>query len=79
MNPTRELTFDHPVDAPMLVTRGHFTQHLDDVIEPAVYLPVKRALLRLGDLGRRIQNGSIHRYLAFSFAALLLVLLVVSL
>jgi hydrogenase-4 component B len=79
MNPTRELTFDHPDGAPLLVTHGRFTQHLDDVIEPAVYLPVKRAMLRLGDAGRRIQNGSIHRYLAFSFAALLLVLLVVSL
>jgi len=79
MNPTRELTFDHPEGAPLLVTHGRFTQHLDDVIEPAVYLPAKRALLWLGDQGRRVQNGSIHRYLAFSFAALLIVLLVVSL
>lgn len=79
MNPTRELTFEHPDGAPLLVTHGHFSQHLDDVIEPALYLPVKRGLLRLGDQSRKIQNGSIHRYLAFSFAALLAVLLVVSL
>ena len=35
-------------------------------------------LMRVGDAGRRVQNGSIHRYLAFSFAALVAVLLVVT-
>jgi hypothetical protein len=34
---------------------------------------------RLGVLARRLQNGSIHRYLGYSFVALLAVLIVVSL
>jgi uncharacterized iron-regulated membrane protein len=32
-----------------------------------------------GDQARRVQNGSIHRYLGFSFAALVVVLIVVTL
>ena len=36
------------------------------------------AARRFGDLGRRVQNGNVSRYLGFSFAALLAVLVVVS-
>lgn len=79
MDPTRQLTVEHPEGNPLLVSRVAFSQRLVDVIEQRAYLPVTRALLRLGDAARRIQNGSIHRYLAFSFVALLLVLAVVSL
>lgn len=79
LHPTRELTVEHPENAPLLVSRVSFSQQLDDVVEPALYLPVRRGLLWLGDAGRRLQNGSIHRYLAFSFVALLVVLVVVSL
>ena len=39
---------------------------------------VVRLLLRAGDAARSVQNGSIHRYLAFSFGALIAVLLVVT-
>ena len=38
------------------------------------YRPIVAVLLRIGDRARTVQNGDIHRYLAFSFAALLLVL-----
>jgi len=36
------------------------------------------AVLRGGKAARRIQNGSIHRYLAFGFVALLVVLVVLA-
>jgi len=34
---------------------------------------------RLGALARRVQNGSVHRYLTFSFVALVVVLIAVTL
>ena len=79
LDPTRQLTVEHPEGNPLLVSRVTFSQRLVDVIEERAYLPVKRGLLWVGDRARRVQNGSIHRYLAFSFAALLIVLGVVSL
>lgn len=56
-----------------------FEQHIDDSTNRALFEPVARALLRLGDLGRRLHNGSIHRYLMFSFVAVLVVVVVASL
>lgn len=79
LDPTRQLTVEHPEGNPLLVSRVTFSQRLVDVIEKRAYLPLARAVLALGDRARGVQNGSIHRYLAFSFAALLLVLAVVSL
>jgi len=55
-----------------------FSQETVDLIEQRVYEPAARWTQRFGDLARRLQNGSIHRYLGFSFAALLLVLILVT-
>ncbi len=65
--------------APLLVEQTTFTQETADVIEDRVYLPAARFAERVGDLARTVQNGSIHRYVGFSFAALLLVLVMVAL
>jgi hypothetical protein len=65
--------------APLLVEQMTFTQETGDVIEDRLYLPATRWAERLGDLARTIQNGSIHRYVGFSFAALVLVLVLVAL
>jgi hypothetical protein len=69
----------HHDDAPLLVEQTTFTQETGDVIEDRLYLPATRWAVRLGDLARTVQNGSIHRYVGFSFAALVLVLLLVAL
>ncbi|MBI5027905.1 MAG: hypothetical protein HZB48_03655 [Actinobacteria bacterium] len=69
----------HPDSAPMIVEHMSFTQETADVVESRLYLPATRALARAGDLARRVQNGSIHRYIGISFAALVLVLVVVAL
>ena len=41
--------------------------------------PAIRLVDRIGLAARRLQNGSIHRYLGYSFVALVAVLIVVSL
>jgi hydrogenase-4 component B len=69
----------HHDDAPLLVEQTTFTQETGDVIEDRLYLPATRWAVRLGDLARTVQNGSVHRYVGFSFAALVLVLLLVAL
>ena len=56
-----------------------FRQQLEDVIEVRVYDPAVRLVDRIGLAARRLQNGSIHRYLGYSFVALIAVLIVVSL
>jgi formate hydrogenlyase subunit 3/multisubunit Na+/H+ antiporter MnhD subunit len=65
--------------SPVLIEQTTFTQATGDVIEERLYLPATRWASRLGDLARTVQNGSIHRYIGFSFAALILVLVLVAL
>ena len=69
----------HHDASPLLVEQMTYTQETGDVIEDRLYLPATRWAGRLGDLARTIQNGSIHRYVGFSFAALVLVLVLVAL
>jgi formate hydrogenlyase subunit 3/multisubunit Na+/H+ antiporter MnhD subunit len=79
LRPERDLEVTHASESRYLVERVRFRHHLDDVVEVRVYRPVIRAVDRLGILSRRLQNGSIHRYLGYSFIALVAVLVVVSL
>ncbi len=65
--------------APLLIEQMTYTQETGDVVEERLYLPAARLGTRLGDLARTVQNGSIHRYVGFSFAALVLVLVLVAL
>jgi hydrogenase-4 component B len=74
----RSIEVVSPEDTPLLVEGIAFSQETTDLIEDRVYLPAIRALTRFGDLARKLQNGSLHRYLGFSFAALILVLVVVT-
>lgn len=78
LNTRRSVEVEHPEDAPLLVSGMAFTQQTVDLVEDRVYLPAARLAQRCGDLARRVQNGSIHRYIGFSFAALLLVLVLVT-
>ncbi|MEO7060771.1 MAG: hypothetical protein ABI083_13710, partial [Lapillicoccus sp.] len=68
----------HAEESRYLVSEISFQQHLEDRVETSLYRPAITVVDRAGDLARLVQNGSIHRYLAFSFAALLLVLVVVA-
>ena len=78
LRPKRTIDVVNPDDAPLLVEEVSFSQRTVDLVDERIYLPASRALLRVGDLARRLHNGSIHRYLAFSGLALVLVLVVVS-
>jgi len=78
LNPTRDLQVQHAPQSRYLVRGISYSLRLTDEVEQRLYRPVVAALKQAGDAGRRVQNGSIHRYLAFSFTALVAVLLVVT-
>ena len=79
LRPSRSLEVSQVGDDRVLESRVAFAQELTDIVEDRWYAPAARWMRIAGDQARRIQNGSIHRYLGFSFAALVLVLVVVTL
>ncbi|TFD26823.1 proton-conducting transporter membrane subunit [Cryobacterium cryoconiti] len=79
LRPSRDVEVTHVGESRYLVERVHVEQTVSDVVETRLYRPVLNLLQRFGILARRAQNGSIHRYLSYSFVALLSVLIVVSL
>jgi len=79
LRPTRSLEVSHHAEDHVLEHRVAFAQEVSDIVEDRWYAPAAVWLRVAGDQARRVQNGSIHRYLAFSFAALVLVLVVVTL
>ena len=78
LRPTRDLDVTHTVESDYLVREVAYRQRMVDQVERGLYEPVIRLLWRIGDQARRLQDGSVHRYLGFSFAALVVVLLVVT-
>ncbi len=78
LQPRRDLQVSHADESRYLVSRVRFRQRVSDVVADRLYDPILRVALALGTAARRIQNGSIHRYLGFSFTALLIVLLAVT-
>lgn len=55
-----------------------YENRVADVLESRVYRPIIAVALRAGRFSRRLHNGSIHRYLAFGFVALLVILVVLA-
>jgi formate hydrogenlyase subunit 3/multisubunit Na+/H+ antiporter MnhD subunit len=78
LQPSRDVEVSHADESRYLVSQVRFRQRVTDLVADRVYEPVVRASLGIGEGARRIQNGSIHRYLGFSFTALVLVLLAVT-
>ena len=79
LRPERDVEVTHTSESRYLVERVEFRQRLDDVIEARAYRPLLGLADRFGLAARGLQNGSIHRYLAYSFVALVGVLVLVAL
>ncbi len=78
LQPSRDLHVTHAEESRYLVEGVRFSQSVTDLVEQRVYRPAIVVLDRVSDAARAVHNGSIHRYLGFSFAALVVVLLAVS-
>lgn len=79
LRPERDVIVTHSAEARYLVERIQYRQRLSDVFETRLYLPVIDLTDRMTTAARRLQNGKIHFYLAYSFVAFLVVLVVVTL
>jgi NADH:ubiquinone oxidoreductase subunit 5 (subunit L)/multisubunit Na+/H+ antiporter MnhA subunit len=79
LRPSRDLEVTHLEESQYLVQQIEFRQRVDDVVELRTYRPLVRRLDALAERARGLQNGSIHRYLGYSFVALVVVLLAVTL
>jgi formate hydrogenlyase subunit 3/multisubunit Na+/H+ antiporter MnhD subunit len=79
LRPERDVIVTHSTEARYLVERIQYRQRLSDVFESRLYLPVIATIDRVGAAAKNLQNGKINFYLAYSFVAFLVVLMVVSL
>ncbi|MFK4104222.1 proton-conducting transporter membrane subunit [Streptomyces sp. NPDC019531] len=61
-----------------LVERVRFQRRVPDRIEPRLYEPVLAALSGAGRAARRLAGGSVHLYLGYGFAGLVVLLLVLA-
>ena len=76
LHPEIDVDVDHHTESRHYVQAIRYRLHTRDAFEHRLYLPLLAVARRWGDGARRIQNGSIHRYLAYSLFTLIIVLLV---
>lgn len=76
LHPDIDVDVDHRTESRHYVEAIRYRMQTHDAFEHRVYEPLLAAARRWGDLARRIQNGSVHRYLAYSLVVLIVVLVV---
>lgn len=76
LRPDRDVVVDHRVESSYYVEAIHFRQGIDDAFDTRLYRPVVGAVQWWGERARNLQNGSVHRYLAYALGALIAVLVV---
>jgi formate hydrogenlyase subunit 3/multisubunit Na+/H+ antiporter MnhD subunit len=77
LRPENDIDVTHHVESRYLVESVRYRQTVSDRIEHRLYPPLLRAANRWAEVARRLQNGSLHRYLAYGLVGLLLVLIAV--
>ena len=78
LEPQRELEVQHYAESRHLIHEITYRHVTGDLVESSVYGRAVGWVTHVADRARRLQNGSIQRYLGYSFGALVVVLLVVS-
>ncbi len=76
LRPDLDVGVDHRAESRYYVEAVRYRQGIRDAVEHRLYTPVLRAAGWWGIAARRLQNGSIHRYLAYALVALIVVLVV---
>ncbi|WP_327635219.1 proton-conducting transporter membrane subunit [Kribbella sp. NBC_00482] len=79
LRPENDLDVTHHAESQYLIESVQYRQRVDDRLEGALYPPVLAAGNKFGVVLSRLQNGSVHRYLALGLAGLIAVLVVVGL
>jgi hydrogenase-4 component B len=76
LRPDLDVDVDHRAESRYYVEAVRYRQGIRDAFEHRLYGPVLRATRGWGRAARRLQDGSIHRYLAYAMVALIVVLVV---
>jgi hydrogenase-4 component B len=74
LRPDRDLDVSHLTESRYFEHAITYRSRVSDAFERGWYQPVIRLTGRWGELARRAQNGSLHRYLGYGFAVLVLLL-----
>ena len=78
LRPDRDLDVSHLAESRYFEQAITYRSRVDDAVERGAYRPLTVLAARWGELARRAQNGSIHRYVGFGFAALVVLLVVLA-
>ncbi|MHB1712658.1 MAG: proton-conducting transporter transmembrane domain-containing protein [Acidimicrobiales bacterium] len=78
LRPDRSLDVNHAAESRYFVEKVAYRTAIDDIVERLVYRPMIDAVGWWGRRTRSLQNGSVHRYLAYGLVALVVVLVVVA-
>jgi formate hydrogenlyase subunit 3/multisubunit Na+/H+ antiporter MnhD subunit len=78
LRPVQDLDVSHVAESRYFVEAVSYRSAVDDSIERVLYRPPIAAVRRWGQLARRLQPGSVQRYLAYGFGALVVVLAAVA-
>jgi len=78
LRPDRDLDVSHLAESRYFEQAITYRSRTDDAVERGLYQPLTVLAVRWGEVARRIQNGSVHRYLAYGFAALVVLLVVLA-
>ncbi len=76
LRPDLDIDVDHRAESRYYVEAVRYRQGIRDGVENRLYTPVLHAAAWWGRAARQVQNGSIHRYLAYAMVALIAVLVV---
>ena len=77
LRPNHDLDVSHHGESRYFVESARFRSSADDAFERLVYRPLIRMVRALADRVRFVQNGSVHWYLGYGLAALVVLLLMV--
>jgi len=78
LRPVRDLDVSHVAESRYMVESATYRLTVEDRVELTLYLPVIRAVRRWGQAARRLQPGSVHRYLIYGLTALVVTLVAVA-
>jgi hydrogenase-4 component B len=78
LRPAHDLDVSHAAESRYFIESIAYSTAIDDAVERRVYRPVIGFVRWWGSRARLLQNGSVHRYLAYGFVALVLILVVLT-
>ena len=70
LRPVQDVDVSHAIESRYFVDSVTYRSTVEDGVERGLYRPVIRAVRRWGQAARRLQPGSVHRYLAYGLGAL---------